>query len=289
MQLIKAIQRPRFLWTCDLLGLSPGQAIEDQNPAYDRTQYRLIASGLFDHIFLRTQNCIETVVSRGWAKREHCSILSSGFDPGFHRPRPEIEKDIDVLFLAAFTPRRRQIVDFARKYHPIQTASAYGADMVSFINRAKIVLNIHRGPLPDTENRVHEVLGCGAFLLTEQLPPEDPFSERDLVQFSSAEDMVEKIGYYLTHDEEREAIARRGHETALEGHTYMHRACQVIETMSKYTPSNDSDINNEPMLKRDRDLYRYAISEYGQGLKTHIWGTLYKYKSIFASFARSNG
>ena len=260
LSLIGSVQRPRIFWACDVLGTRPGQAIEDQDPVYDRTQYTLIKSRLFNHLFVRTHNCIETVVSRGWANRANCTILSSGFDPEFHRPNPNVQKEIDVLFIGGMTQRRRLIIDLVSKHVEVRTAAVYGSDMVKLFNRAKIVLNIHSGPLLDTETRIYETLGCGAFLLTERLSSENPFTAQDLVQFDSVDDLVGKIRYYLAHDQEREAIAAHGLRTALNGHTYTHRAQEIIDVMSRYVSSHEGAARL--MVKKGVGLYKYGLSEF---------------------------
>lgn len=253
LSLIKSIQRPRFYWACDLLGVLPDQRLDEMDAAYDRTQFQLLSSGLFDHLFLRTDNCIDTVVSRGWARRDRCSILSSGFDPEFQYRLPGEPKEFDILFIGSLTPRRRQIIEAISHQYRVKVASAFGPEMVKLINRTKIVLNIHSGPLPDTETRVYEVLGCGAFLLTEQLSPDQPFSHLDLIQFASVDDLKAKLSYYLAHESEREIIAAHGYQTALCAHTYYHRAQQIIATMARYPISSDDAM--KPMMKKDRDLW----------------------------------
>jgi len=257
--LLDIVKLPRFFWACDVLGSRPGQPLNTQDPVYDVTQYRHLSSGMYDHYFVRTPNCINTVVSRGWVKKEECSILLSSFDPDFHKPDPGMKKDIDALFVGSMTPRRRRIFEQAGKHSKILAVSKFGPEMVNLFTRAKIVINIHAGPLVDTETRVYEVLGCGAFLLTEKLSPENPFSDRELVQFDSVDDMVAKIEYYLSHGDEREAIADHGYKAALAGHTYLHRAREVIEVMNRF--ANGEKIKAAADTKRSWKLRGYVISE----------------------------
>lgn len=40
--------------------------------------------------------------------------------------------------------------------------------------------------------------------------------------------MVEKARYYLDHDEEREAIAKAGHEEFVDKHSYRHRVEKIL-------------------------------------------------------------
>jgi spore maturation protein CgeB len=238
------------------------------NSEHDAAWQNLPASGLFDHIFVRTPNCVETVVANGWADRKNCTILMSAFEPTVHRSIPGVEKDIDVLFVGSMNHRRECMVTEASRHCRITVASVYRSEMVKLLNRAKIVLNMHVSSVLDTETRVYEALGCGSFLLTERLSPENPFSESDLAVFDSTDEMVEKVQYYLEHEEEREAIAYHGHRTALEGHTYAERAQQVLGVMAGYLIPGCSAV---PMVRRDADFVRCALSEYEARLKRLGW------------------
>ena len=51
----------------------------------------------------------------------------------------------------------------------------------------------------------------------------------DFVYYESKEDMIDKIGYYLSHEEEREAIARNGHDKVAAAHTYQHRVREMLD------------------------------------------------------------
>lgn len=64
--------------------------------------------------------------------------------------------------------------------------------------------------------RVVDILGAGGFLLTNYQPDFDNYfrNGRELVWFESPEDLLEKIDYYLEHDEERQRIAEKGREAA---------------------------------------------------------------------------
>lgn len=49
----------------------------------------------------------------------------------------------------------------------------------------------------------------------------DIFEEdKEIVMFKTPEELVEKVDYYLNHDDERREIARRGQQKVLECYTY---------------------------------------------------------------------
>ena len=74
-------------------------------------------------------------------------------------------------------------------------------------------------------------MGAGGFLLSNfQADYLDMFVPgEDFVYYESKEDLLQKIDYYLTHEEERAAIARNGHDKVAAAHTYRHRVREMLE------------------------------------------------------------
>lgn len=243
LPLIRAVQTPRFLWASELVSRC-------------RDQDRLLRSGLFTHAFFRTDACIETVVARNWLTADRCSILRSGFDETVYVRQPDVPKEIDILFVGSVTPRRCAILEALAQAFKVTVASAFGAAAADLMNRSKIVLNIHAESFLDTETRVYEVLGCGAFLLTEQLSPENPFTEKELVQYTTTEDLWDKLAYYLAHEDERIQIAQTGYQAALANHTYTARAQEIVDVMARYGATLASGTSapcyNQSQLRRYR-------------------------------------
>ena len=69
----------------------------------------------------------------------------------------------------------------------------------------------------DVAHKAFEIAACGAFLLAERTRSHlAAFAEdKEAVFFSSVEECAEKARYYLDHEAERNAIARRGRERAI--------------------------------------------------------------------------
>ena len=67
-------------------------------------------------------------------------------------------------------------------------------------------------------------------MLTESRPELEELFDvgKNLVVFEGAEDLQDKIRYYLPHDSERKRIAMSGY-SAVREHTYTNRAEQIIE------------------------------------------------------------
>jgi spore maturation protein CgeB len=246
ISLIEMVQTPRFFWASELVSRC-------------RDQDRLLRRRIFDHVFYHSQACIETVVERGWADRQDCSVLLNGFDELLFKPIPGVEKDIDIVFVGNITPRRRKLLEDIEKYQHVTVTTAFGEEFVRLINRAKIVLNIHADDYLDTETRVFETLGCGAFLLSERLSQENPFSNDELVQAGSLDELVAKLDHYLREEDKRAAIARNGYQAAIHGHTYLHRAQEILQVMSPFVK-----MKKDPpaaTVRKDWRMLGYGVEE----------------------------
>lgn len=82
--------------------------------------------------------------------------------------------------------------------------------------------------------RVWDILAAGGFCLTNYQPELLMYFEngKDLVIFESVDDLVQKIGYYLEHEDERKAIAENGYRKVKKLHQYQNR----FDEMRKYIP-----------------------------------------------------
>ncbi len=88
---------------------------------------------------------------------------------------------------------------------------------------SRINLNISlKGIEGGTPQRVMDVLGAGGFMLSSYGPETAEIFEEDkeIVMFKSPEELFDKVGYYLRHEKERQAIARRGQKRVLDCYTY---------------------------------------------------------------------
>ena len=81
--------------------------------------------------------------------------------------------------------------------------------------------------------RDFEVPMSGGFYLVEYMPELEEFFAigKEIVCYSGREDLAEKIRYYLSHTEEREAIRRAGHERCRRDHTWQKRFETAFQQM----------------------------------------------------------
>lgn len=112
----------------------------------------------------------------------------------------------------------------------------YFREMPQLFSDAKINLNITlrsiRNGIP---LRAMDIMGAGGFLLTNYQA--DMFRhfepDRHFTYYTSIEEAVDKAGFYLRHEKERERIARNAGECIREEHSYKKRIQAVLKEIEK--------------------------------------------------------
>ena len=107
----------------------------------------------------------------------------------------------------------------------------YYEQMPLVFRRSKINLNISlRSIKSGIPLRAFDILGSGGFLLSNYQADflDDFIPGEDFVYYESKEDLLDKIDYYLTHEEERIAIAASGHDKVAANHTFRHRVREMF-------------------------------------------------------------
>lgn len=111
----------------------------------------------------------------------------------------------------------------------------YWSEMPKVFRMSKINLNF---TIPNIKSgiplRIWDVLGSKGFLLTNY-QAEIPYffkEGEDLVCFDGVEDLREKVGYYLAHEDERLTIAENGYRKVRERHSYIERIRTILETVA---------------------------------------------------------
>ena len=124
----------------------------------------------------------------------------------------------------------------ARDFSPLPHAHYRGlakttTEMPKVFLFSKINLNFTSKPIRSgLPLRIWDILGAGGFLLTNFQSEIPEYFEvgKDLEAFASEEELVEKIRYYLAHNEEREEIARNGYQKAKEQYSLETRVRQML-------------------------------------------------------------
>jgi len=88
---------------------------------------------------------------------------------------------------------------------------------------------LHRG-IVQIKARHFEIPACGGFVITSQADDLENYFQlgKEMVTYASLPDLAEKIQYYLSHDSEREAIARAGYDRVIRDHTYEKRFSEIF-------------------------------------------------------------
>lgn len=154
-------------------------------------------------------------------------------------------------FKIAEIERRRALIELSKYYHVNVYSNSdvsdmvrirycgsvdYWSEMPKVFRASKINLNF---TIPNIKSgiplRVWDVLGSGGFLLTNYQAELPYFFEegKDLVCFDGVEDLREKVGYYLEHEEKRRAIAESGYRKVKETHLYIERIRTMLAQVAE--------------------------------------------------------
>jgi len=119
-------------------------------------------------------------------------------------------------------------------------------EMLEIFQTSKINLNFSgtKENKKGWKGRLLEVINAGGFLLTEYRPGIEEFFEidKEIVCFTNVEEMIEKIIYYLNHEEERKKIARAGWEKGKNKYTPFNMYSKIFEEIESF-PSQAREIS----------------------------------------------
>lgn len=109
-----------------------------------------------------------------------------------------------------------------------------GLEMFEIYAQSKIVINDYGVAAggQGMNQRIYEVLGVGTFLLTRASLMFNEWKD-SICTFSDVDDCTSKIQYYLTHEEEREKIAKAGQAFVLENFSYFKLIGKLSEELQQ--------------------------------------------------------
>lgn len=218
------------------------------------------------------------------AERQSCALLEAGgyrnalfarlwgADPKLHRLLPEVERDIDILFIgslnaAVWAERNRwieRIAHLSGRYRVVVAMGHYGEHYVRLTNRAKIVFN--RSVNGCTNQRAYDASPCGALVFNEEENAEvqEIFQDRVHCVYYNDNNLEQLLDHYLTHEAERERIAANCSRLVLSEHTEAAHTNALFvlladhRSLAPYRPS--------ATLPRGERHYRKALQIYSQAL-----------------------
>ena len=152
--------------------------------------------------------------------KQKARSLFSAFDLKLKK----MERDIDVAFLGQvsdYRSVRKSYLDFLIEHKVSLHYSAYEKSQqcshdkyYEILSRAKIGINFSMSvDKHQLKARVFETMLAGSLLLEERNEQTAYYFTEDIefVAFSSQSELLEKVFYYLAHENERSAIAEAGH------------------------------------------------------------------------------
>ena len=181
---------------------------------------------------------------------ESASLLLHGFDPETHCPTETLDDEIMVLssqatFVGNWSPKKEALLaelvgrlhdldlkiwgppawnastaKVAERFqgHPVrgsQYAKAIGASKINIALLSEQRRGASSGDV--TTSRTFEIPGAGGFMLHERTEEAMALFEegKEAAFFSGADELAEKVAYYLDHEDERAAIADAGRRRAI--------------------------------------------------------------------------
>jgi len=169
-------------------------------------------------------------------RRYSCTFVG-GISPAHKKGTEWIEKLAGSVAMDFFG-YGLETLDKSSPILPRHQGEVWGLDMYRALLSSKITINRHIDVAENYANnmRLYEATGCGAMLITEY---KDNLNElfkdgSELVVYRSAEELIDRVRYYLEHEKEREAIAKAGQKRTLSEHTYYHRMRELLKIIGEY-------------------------------------------------------
>jgi len=207
------------------------------------------------HFVARTPN-IEEYKSLGGS---NIHVYDRSFSKNLHRPltltdNEQIKYSVPVGFVGSYATERARMIAYLiqnnipvavygdgwsqRKYWDVirphyRGASRFGEEYVKIINGIGIALHFLRHENRDEQDsRTFEIPACGAFMLAERSAKHEEFfrENEESVFFDTAEELLEKVRYYLVRADEAKQIAASGRNRCIEsGYDHHSRMKRLLE------------------------------------------------------------
>lgn len=222
----------------------------------------------FDYIFTLERNCVELYRSQGASQVHYLPFAA--YNAHFHPTISQSSIRRNVSFIGSAYWNRisflqpvigslmekgthingiwwDRLPEFSQYPDQIEIGKWMGPEETSeAYSGSKIVLNLHRSPFDESVNqnglgivgvspnpRTFEIAACGTLQLVDAREDLAQFYTpgEEIETFSSPEELMDKVNFYLTHENERREIALRALERTYNEHTYAHRLDEMLRTI----------------------------------------------------------
>jgi spore maturation protein CgeB len=234
-------------------------------------RYIPLALPLYDHIFTTKSWGVADMQQQLGAKS--IGFLEHGFDPEIHRPLSLSDKDrklygCDVVFIGVWSPKKEKLLAHLKRALPSVRLVVWGSQWgrsrspeiatsltgdeilgdeyskalqgasicLGFLS--EITMGASSGDL--TTSRTFEIPACGAFMLHERNAESVRYftEDKEAGFFESADELVEKVEFYLKHRDERLRVAACGRERCLQsGYSLDARMIRVESWFAAHLPT----------------------------------------------------
>ncbi|MBA4494333.1 DUF3880 domain-containing protein [Paenactinomyces guangxiensis] len=218
----------------------------------------------YDYVFTQDLGCVSFYQRLGCQKVFHLSLAA---DHSVFRPIDvDLSYQSDICFIGSGYWNRVYLIDALASYLSEKSVIISGIwwdrlrnfmllkdkirlnkwmkpeETARYYNGAKIVVNLHRShndsynrnseniQAVSINNRTFEISSCGAFQLTDVRQDLSEFYTPgvEIESFTSINEFIQKVDYYLRNDNERKKIALRGFQRTMKENTYEIRIKQLI-------------------------------------------------------------
>jgi spore maturation protein CgeB len=209
-----------------------------ESPYLDGEQAKIISQGHVRLAFTNDRSSVDQLREDSGRRVEY---LPHSYDPARHHKKDAVmdKYQTDVFFFGTLWPGRVRLFEPVKKWCKRHRVKAEiggvgfktlkgmidNAQLVRYYTATKIALNHHRtismakdGVEIHCENaqslgpRAYEIAACRAFQLSDERPELREVFGDTVPTYTDADDLIDKLGYYLAHDDERAAIAEAAYQ-----------------------------------------------------------------------------
>ncbi len=150
--------------------------------------------------------------------------------------KKNIKKDIDFGNVGRLYKQRAHLLDVLKGKIRFDGKVSFD-EMNTLFNRTKVNLRVSCDAMSpigvDLKMGIFEVTMSGNFCLSQWTPEiEENFiitgNKKEMDTWRTKKELLEKANYYLAHDNEREEIAKRGHDKCRNNYTWTDRIKKVL-------------------------------------------------------------
>jgi hypothetical protein len=217
--------------------------------------------GSFDGYFFMNESCVHAALDHGF---ERAAFLAHAVDPGVFHPLEGLPKRYDACFVGNWSKKRQQYIEAALEVTP--DIAIYGGRWLRkcwnrpailkcwrgtyiegerlnrLYNESRVVLNVTNWGKGEGRGRsgmnmrVLEVPATGSFLLTDESLEMNDFLTPGLHigTYGDFYDFSARLRHFLSHPQEREAIASAGCAHVKDRHTYDHVVQQILARFDQW-------------------------------------------------------